>query len=107
MTMPRSPINPTRVRRLPAQFSWLDQRLARDHWFTQCDHATWTLYSFLVIVSDAQGLSFYSDERLCQRLSLNQQQLQRSRHWLVHIGLIAYRAPLYQVLSLEDVDDYL
>ena len=103
----RSPINPRRIRRLPARFSWIDQRLVRDQWLAHCDHETWALYSFLVIVADAQGLSFYGDERLCQCLSLGKQRLQRARRWLVHIGLIAYRSPLYQVLSLEDAHDYL
>ncbi len=103
----RSPIDPQRIRRLPTQFSWIDQSLVRDHWLAHCDHETWALYSFLVIVADAQGLSFYGDEQLCQRLSLGQKRLQRARRWLVHIGLIAYRAPLYQVLSLEGTHDYL
>ncbi len=99
----RSPIDTHRVRRLPRQFSWLDQRLARERWLELCDHETWALYTFLVLVGDAQGLSFYSDESLCERLSLKQTQLLRARRWLVHIGWIAYRAPWYQVLSLGDV----
>ena len=101
----KQPICPTRVRHLPPQFSWIDQRLVRHHYIEQCDHTTLALYLFLVTVADAQGLSFYSDQSLCQRLDLDTPALRRARNWLVHVQLIAYRAPLYQVLALEGEDD--
>lgn len=99
------PIYPTRVRRLPPQFSWIDQRLVRHHYIEQCDHTTLALYLFLVTVANAWGLSYYSDPGLCQRLDLDVPTLQRARDWLVHLQLIAYQAPLYQVLALEGEDD--
>ena len=101
----KQPIYPARARRLPPQFSWIDQRLVRHHYIEQCDHTTLALYLFLVTVADAQGLSFYSDQSLCQRLDLDTPALTRARNWLVHVQLIAYRAPLYQVLALEGGDD--
>jgi hypothetical protein len=94
-----------KARRLPPQFSWIDQRLVRHHYIEQCDHTTLALYLFLVTVADAQGLSFYSDKSLCQRLELDAPGLTRARNWLVHVQLIAYQAPLYQVLALEGEDD--
>jgi len=98
-------ICPARARRLPPQFSWIDQRLVRHHYIEQCDHTTLALYLFLVTVADAQGLSFYSDQSLCQRLDLDTPGLKRARDWLVRVQLIAYQAPLYQVLALECEDD--
>jgi hypothetical protein len=97
---PKSPIDPHRVRYLPPQFSWIDQRLVRDHWVELCDPEALALYLFLATVADAQGLSFYSEASLCERLSLPRDRLRRARHWLVHLELIAFRAPVYQVLSL-------
>ncbi len=101
----KQPIDPARVRRLPPQFSWIDQRLVRHHHIELCDHTTLALYLFLVTVADAQGLSYYSDHSLCQRLSLEPAALARARGWLVHLQWIAYQAPLYQVLALEEDND--
>jgi hypothetical protein len=92
---------PERVRRLPAQFSWIDQRLARHNFFEQAPAEAWALYLFLLTVADAQGLSYYAERTLCQRLGFDPAELLRARSHLRRLGLIAYRAPLTQVLSLD------
>lgn len=94
---------PERQRRIPAQFSWLDQRLAHRKLFPHASPQAWLLYLFLVTVADAQGLSYYGERTLCQRLGLDAAQLARARTQLLALELIAYRAPLYQVLSLDPV----
>lgn len=91
---------PSRVRQVPRQFSWLDQRLVRDHFLARCDGLTWALYLFLVTVADAQGLSYYADHSICRLLSFDQAQLIQARQSLIEADLIAYEAPLYQVLAL-------
>ena len=98
-------ICPAKVRRPPPQFSWIDQRLVRQHYIELCDHETLALYLFLVTVADAQGLSFYGDQKLCQSLNMDAPALARARNWLIRLQLIAYQAPLYQVLALEDGND--
>jgi hypothetical protein len=90
-----------RVRRIPAQFSWLDQRLVRDRHIERCDSAACALYLFLVTVADAQGLSYYSEASITKRLSMEPARLAQARADLVRLGLIAYEAPLYQVLALD------
>jgi hypothetical protein len=92
---------PTRVRRIPRQFSWVDQRLVRDGHLAHCDAQALALYLFLVTVADAQGLSYYGDASLGRWLSLRQAAVARARAGLLKAELIAYAAPLYQVLSLE------
>lgn len=92
---------PERLRRIPAQFSWIDQRLARFKFFHYASPPAWTLYLFLVTVADAQGLSYYAECTLCQRLGLDTGQLARAREALLGLELIAYRAPLYQVLAID------
>ena len=59
-----------RVRQIPAQFSWLDQRLVRDRHIERCDPQACALYLFLVTVADAQGLSYYSEASMRKRLSM-------------------------------------
>jgi hypothetical protein len=97
----KRPICPERIRRVPRQFSWLDQRLVRDRHIDRCSHAAATLYLFLVTVGDAQGLSYCGDASIMNHLGMDAALLQQARDQLVRIGLIAWQAPLYQVLALE------
>ena len=53
-----------------------------------------------MIVSDAQGMSYYGAATLTQRLHLEAGELERARAHLIELDLIAYQAPLTQVLSL-------
>lgn len=102
-------ICPERVRKVPAQFSWIDHRLVRERHIERCDVHAAALYLFLVTVADAQGLSYYSDVSVARRLSMEPSRLVRARTDLIRLGLVAYEPPLYQVLALdapapEDVD---
>jgi hypothetical protein len=98
----KQPIRPDRIRKTPRHFSWLDHRLVSDHYIDRCTHGAATLYLFLVTVSDARGMSYYSDRTLSQRLAMDEPILARHRNELVKIGLIAYRNPLYQVLAIDE-----
>ena len=92
---------PSRVRRIPHQFSWIDQRLVRDHHIEQADCTALALYLFLLTVADAQGLSYYADASVGRQLALSPEQVAAARAGLLRAGLIAYEAPLYQVLALD------
>lgn len=101
----KHPILPHRIRRVPKQFSWLDHRLVRERFIDRCTHAAAALYLFLVTVADAAGMSYYGDASIGQRLSMDTATLQAARDNLVRIGLIAWKRPLYQVLSFENRTD--
>ena len=101
--MHKRPISLAKLRTVPKQFSWVDQRLVRDRYIDQLSHPACALYLFLVTVADAQGLSYYADPSLCQRLSLTGPELHQARQALLTLGLIAYQRPLYQVLALDAV----
>jgi len=73
----------------------------REQYIDRCSHPAATLYLFLVTVSDAKGISYYADASIRQRLSMDQETLQQARDNLVETGLIAWKKPLYQVLSLD------
>lgn len=92
---------PQRLRRIPRQFSWIDQRLVREHYIERCACDALAFYLLLVTVADARGLSYYSDPTVCRLLSLPPAALEPARADLIRVGLIAYQAPLYQVLALE------
>jgi len=93
---------PERLRQVPPQFSWVDQRLVRQRYVQRCDHAALALYLVLVTVADAQGLSYYSDESLERMLRLDHAGLSLARSQLCEAGLVFYQKPLYQVLALEE-----
>jgi hypothetical protein len=93
-------LRPERLRQVPAQFSWVDQRLVRENFLRYADPAAWSLYLVLVTVADAQGLSYYSEATLSRLLRMDPLQLVRCRQQLVGADLVAYQKPLYQVLAL-------
>jgi hypothetical protein len=85
---------------VPTQFSWVDQQLVRGGFIDRCDPPAAALYLFLVTVADAQGLSYYGEAALCQHLQLTVEQLRGARARLIGADLLAYQAPVYQVLAL-------
>ncbi len=93
-------LRPERLRQVPEQFSWVDQALVQRYFIDRCDVRAAALYLFLITVSDAQGLSYYGESTLATRLHLSTGELVTARAQLIQIELIAYQAPLYQVLAL-------
>lgn len=93
---------PERLRQVPAQFSWVDQRLVRHRYIQRCEPAAWALYLVLVTVADAQGLSYYSEASLARMLRLDPLALSTARRQLCQVGLVVYQDPLYQILALEE-----
>jgi hypothetical protein len=92
---------PERLRHVPRQFSWIDQRLVRDGHIRGRTPDALALYLFLCTVADAQGASYYSDATAGELLSLSPARLHSARAELVAAGLVAWRRPFYQVLGLE------
>lgn len=92
---------PQRLRRVPRQFSWIDHRLVREGHIKGQSPGALALYLFLCTVADEQGLSYYSGERIGELLGFAGADLRAARAQLEAAGLVAYRRPFYQVLSLE------
>ena len=81
----------------------MDHRLVREHHIDRLSHEAASLYLFLVTVADCQGLSYYSDVSLCERLVMDVPTLLLARSCLLKSGLVAYKRPLYQVLAFADL----
>ena len=103
MTTTKRVLCEQRLRHIPAQFSWIDQRLVFEGHLARCDAHAAALYLFLLTVADAQGLSYWGDARVMRTLSTTNARLAHAREDLLHLGLIAYERPLYQVLALDGV----
>jgi len=99
--IPKQVLVPDRVRRPPTTgWSWIDRRFLRQH-ASRLSHEAIVMYFFLAAVSDKDGLSFYSDASIAVRLRMTEAAVVRARDELVAEDLVAYRAPLVQVLSLS------
>jgi len=101
MRYERFVIRPERVRRVPSRFSWLDQRLVREGRLRGLTPGAHSLYLFLAVVADNQGLSWYGDGRVMVELGMSLGQLESARALLVAADLVAYQPPLYQVLEVR------
>jgi hypothetical protein len=99
----KTPVLTRRVRKVPSSFSWIDHRLVSDGHMERCSHEACALYLFLVCVGDEKGLSYYGDGSITGKLSMDRKGLESARRELIDKGLIAWRKPIYQVLSLEPV----
>ena len=97
------PVDPNRIRHLPRQFAPVDRRLVYDRHLCELTLSQMALYLFLHCVADASGLSYYSDERICQFLPLDEAALREARKDLIQHQFILYHRPLYQLLDLPPV----
>lgn len=99
--MEKYPIDPARIRQLPPRFSWLDQRLVSDGHLRSCSRSAQAFYLFLAVVSDARGLSYYSDRSISAHLAMERDELAAARRELIERALLLFERPLYQLLSLD------
>ncbi len=96
----KQPVDPERVRTMPAQFGAVDRRLVYQKHIRCMSTEQIALYVFLECVSDAEGLSFYSDERICEYLHFSLNGLWTAREGLVQGSFLLYSRPIYQLLNL-------
>jgi len=93
-------LNPKRVRKINGGFSFIPHRFVLDGFLTALGQKELLLYLFLVLVSDRNGLSFYSYDTICTLLGLSLDEYIASRNSLMDKDLIAFDGTLFQVLDL-------
>ena len=96
----KKPVDAERVCTMPAQFGAVDRRLVYQKHICRMSTEQIALYVFLQCVSDAEGLSFYSDERICEYLHFTLNRLWKAREHLIQGGFLLYSRPIYQLLNL-------
>ena len=95
------PPQPDRIRAIRGSFSWVDHRFLRQGFDQGLTRLEKLLYLLLVAVSNRDGVSFYSDERLGELLDIHHRhELTGARDELVARDLIAFKDGIYQVLDL-------
>jgi len=88
---------PQRVRKIEKTFAWIDHRLLRNGFLPVMTPEDQSLYLFLVLAADRNGVSFYRKEKICDCLGLDFQQFEVAKDRLVGMKLIAFEP--YSVLS--------
>jgi len=96
------PLNQDRVRRIAGSFAFIEHRFLRRGFFSVLTHHEILLYVFLVLVSDRNGLSYYSYDKICILLRITLYDYIIARDGLIGKDLIAFNGHLFQVLSLPN-----
>ena len=103
MGIPKAPFVRDRIRSISPGFGWVDHRLVREHYVERCSHGALALYLFLVTVSDGDGVSWWSERSLSARLGMDADRIRQARAALEAADLLAYEAPVWQLLQLREV----
>jgi hypothetical protein len=98
--MKKSILNRSRIRTVHDSFAFIPHRFLTDGFMKRLGPGELLFYLFLVLVSDAYGLSYYGDLAICRLLKMDGSDLKQLRQILMDEDLIVYEAPLYQVLEL-------
>ena len=95
------PPQPDRIRTIRGSFSWIDHRFLRQGFDLELSRLEKLFYFVLIAVSNCDGVSFYSDERLAEILDIRHaHELTVARDELIARDLIAFKDKIYQVLDL-------
>ena len=89
-----------RVRQINGSFAFIEHRFLRHGFWTTLGHHELLLYFFLVLVSDRQGLSSYSYDKICSLLAISVDEYIMARDSLINKDLLAFDGTFFQVLSL-------
>jgi hypothetical protein len=100
---------PQRVRKIEKTFAWIDHRVLRNGFLPVMTPEDQSLYLFLVLAADRNGVSFYRKEKICDILGLDWGEFEVARDRLVNLHLIAFEAycagtpnGFYQVLPVPE-----
>lgn len=96
----RPPIRPDRVQRIERGFAAIPNRFLHAGFLASLNHAERSLYFFLVLAGDRQGVSFYSYERICSVLEMTPDDYIAARDALIDKDLVAFDGTRFQILSL-------
>lgn len=82
---------PERMRRFGnSGFGWVDARLLKDGWLQVMRPEEVTVYLFLCLVANQQGISWYRRDRIREALNLGEEETRRALARLCELDLVAY-----------------
>ncbi len=89
-----------RIRHPDGRFSFIPHRFLMDGFFKSLTLTELSLYLFLTLASDKNGVSYYGQKSICSHLHLQKNDFIKARKGLVQRDLIAFDGVFFQVLKL-------
>lgn len=97
----RPPICPDRVRRIgKGGFAFVPNRFLHEGFFTSLSHSERSLYFFLLLAGNRNGMSYYAYDRICGALEMTLDDYLIVRNSLIAKDLVAFDGTRFQVLEL-------
>ena len=93
-------LRPDRVRRIDGSFTFIPSRFLHGGFLATLSHAEATLYLFLLLASNRQGVSRYHYDRICMTTGMNGDTYIHARDGLIAKDLLAFDGSRYQLLAL-------
>ena len=100
MALEKYVLLPDRIRSIKSGFSFIPHRFLREGFFITLSRDELVVYFLLILVSDREGVSYYSQDRLCHLLKMCLEDFLEARNRLIEKDLIAFDGFIFQVLSL-------
>ncbi len=98
--MNRRPICPDRIRGVERGFAAIPNRFLHGGFYVSLTQLERSLYFFLVLAGDRNGVSFYAYDKICSTLGVSPDDYVAARNALIDKDLIAFDGASFQVLSL-------
>ena len=95
-------LDSSRVRRIDGGFIFIPHKFLTDGFVSSLGRDEILVYFLLVLVSDRNGLSYYSQDRLSGMLKMDIDEFMLARDGLIKKSLIAFDGLIFQVLSLPE-----
>ena len=94
------PIRPDRIRRIHSGFAATPNRFLHGGFFGSLEPLEQSLYFFLTLAGDRQGMSGYGCDKICSLLGVPADDYIGARNALIDKDLIAFDGTRFQLLSL-------
>lgn len=88
------------MRAIDGGFAFVPHRFLHDGFFAALSQTERSLYLFLVLAGDRNGISFYRYDSICSTLECTIEDYIEARNALIERDLLAFDGTRFQVLSL-------
>ena len=99
---PHTPPRLDRIRRLAGGFAFVPNQFLHHGFFASLSHTERSLYFFLVLAGDRNGVSFYAYDRICDALELTPDEYLLVRNSLLDKDLIAFDTVPFRVHAVAE-----
>ncbi len=89
-----------RIRQPDGRFSFISHRFLLDGFLRSLNQNELSLYFFLTLASDKNGMSFYGQKSICSQIHQQKEEYNTALNCLTRKDLIAFDGVFFQVLEL-------